>query len=196
MLFRSGVGKTSIVQRFVFEKFEPDNKSSCGAGFICKTMIIPELNTSVAFKIWDTAGQERYHSMASMYYQDAAAAVVVYDTTNEKSFYGVKTWIKELKDKGPPNILIVLVGNKSDLVDKETVRLDIAQQYASEIDINLIIISAKEDININETFEYIAKEIRKLEPESPKVNDIDHNKDPSLKITKEHSTQKKTKTCC
>lgn len=74
-------------------------------------------NRVVKFEIWDTAGQERFHSLAPMYYRNAAAAVVVYDITKAASLEKAKAWVKELQRQANPNIVIALVGNKLDLVE-------------------------------------------------------------------------------
>ncbi|KAJ9106914.1 hypothetical protein QFC20_003923 [Naganishia adeliensis] len=70
----------------------------------------------IKFEIWDTAGQERFHSLAPMYYRNAAAAVVVYDITKASSLEKAKAWVNELQRQANPNIVIALVGNKLDLI--------------------------------------------------------------------------------
>lgn len=81
-----------------------------------KLMIID--GAAYKYQIWDTAGQEKYHSLAPMYYRNAAAALLVYDITNAKSFGMLKQWVGELKKLGPENIIIVVCGNKADLEAK------------------------------------------------------------------------------
>ena len=192
LLGDTAVGKTSIVQRFVNNRFDAQCKTSTGAGFICKTIKIPNTSTRVSFKIWDTAGQERYHSMAAMYYQDAGAAIVVYDTTNLESFKGTEVWIKELKENGPEDIEILLLGNKSDLVQNEMVSIDEAKRYSDQIGADFIIASAKENINIIEAFEHIALKIIKIP-----TNDV-HTKRPETETVKlnEKTSKQKSKNCC
>ena len=115
MLFRS-VEKSCIANRFAFNKFSPINEPTFLTDYITKSFKKPDTSTVIEFKIWDTAGQEKYRSMASSYYRDASAAIIVYDLTNKSSFNGAKSWIKELGKFCKNNILIVLVGNKSDLI--------------------------------------------------------------------------------
>ena len=81
---RTGVGKSSLVLRFVRGQFFEYQESTIGAAFLTQTVALNE--TTVKFEIWDTAGQERYHSLAPMYYRGAAAAIVVYDITNRVSY--------------------------------------------------------------------------------------------------------------
>lgn len=81
------------------------------AAFLTQTVA---LDDAVAkFEIWDTAGQERYRSLAPMYYRGAAAAIVVYDITNQDSFAGAKSWVKELQRRGDSNVVIALVSSYS-----------------------------------------------------------------------------------
>ncbi|NXS00320.1 RAB5A protein, partial [Oxylabes madagascariensis] len=85
LLGESAVGKSSLVLRFVKGQFHEFQESTIGAAFLTQTVCLDD--TTVKFEIWDTAGQERYHSLAPMYYRGAQAAIVVYDITNEFSFF-------------------------------------------------------------------------------------------------------------
>ena len=84
LLGDSGVGKSSIVLRFVADNFKADADATIGASYMGKMM--QYYDKSIKFNIWDTAGQERYHTLAKMYYRDANAAIMVYDVTNPDSF--------------------------------------------------------------------------------------------------------------
>lgn len=111
---------SSTTRRFVTNNFKPYSESTIGASFMAKMMIID--NTPIKYQIWDTAGQEKYHSLAPMYYRGAAAAIVVYDITRATSFATLKTWVRELKQLGPEDIVIAIAGNKSDLAPQREVR--------------------------------------------------------------------------
>nr|XP_020733723.1 ras-related protein Rab-31 [Odocoileus virginianus texanus] len=111
----TGVGKSSIVCRFVQDHFDHNISPTIGASFMTKT--VPCGNELHKFLIWDTAGQERFHSLAPMYYRGSAAAVIVYDITKQDSFHTLKKWVKELKEHGPENIVMAIAGNKCDLSD-------------------------------------------------------------------------------
>lgn len=84
----SGVGKSSLVQRFVHNTFSIANESTIGASFMTKTLIVNQ--KTVKLNIWDTAGQEKYRALAPMYYRGAAACVIVYDVTSAASFRSVQ----------------------------------------------------------------------------------------------------------
>lgn len=115
LLGEAAVGKSSLVLRFVSNDFNDNTSPTIGAAFLTQKCRLE--NRIVKFEIWDTAGQERFHSLAPMYYRNAAAAVVVYDITKAASLEKAKAWVKELQRQANPNIVIALVGNKLDLVD-------------------------------------------------------------------------------
>ena len=99
LLGDTGVGKSSLVLRFITNEFKPYVESTIGASFMSKLLMDPD-GSAVKFQIWDTAGQEKYHSLAPMYYKGAAAAIVVYDITKRKTYDTLKDWIAELRAQG------------------------------------------------------------------------------------------------
>jgi small GTP-binding protein len=159
LLGESAVGKSSLVLRFVKGQFHEYQESTIGAAFLTQTVALD--STTVKFEIWDTAGQERYHSLAPMYYRGAQAAVVVYDMTNTETFNRAKAWIKELQRQASPSIVIALVANKLDLVQKRVVNAEEAQQYADENGLLFVEASAKTGQGVNELFVEIAKRLPK-----------------------------------
>ncbi|KAG1688797.1 Ran-binding protein 9 [Nymphon striatum] len=114
-----GVGKSSIVQRFVNDVFNVNVESTIGASFMTKNLIMNDY--VFKFQIWDTAGQERYRSLAPMYYRGAGSAIIVYDVTNKTSFNSVKSWVHELRQHGSNDLILAIAGNKCDLEDKREV---------------------------------------------------------------------------
>ncbi|KAL2524480.1 Ras-related protein RABF2a [Abeliophyllum distichum] len=153
-----GAGKSSVVLRFVKGQFIEFQESTIGAAFFSQTVAVND--ATVKFEIWDTAGQERYHSLAPMYYRGAAAAIIVYDITNQASFDRAKKWVQELQAQGNPNMVMALAGNKADLLDARKE----AQAYAQESSLFFIETSAKAATNINELFYEIAKRLPRLQP--------------------------------
>uniref|UniRef100_A0A4W3IRJ9 VAMP associated protein A n=1 Tax=Callorhinchus milii TaxID=7868 RepID=A0A4W3IRJ9_CALMI len=158
----TGVGKSSIVCRFVQDIFDLNALPTIGASFMTKTVSCG--NELHKFLIWDTAGQERFHSLAPMYYRGSAAAVIVYDITNEESFYTLKKWVKELKEHGPENIVVAIAGNKCDLSDMREVPVKDALEYAKTINGIFVETSAKNAINVAELFDGISQQIPPLDP--------------------------------
>ena len=106
LLGEAGVGKTSIIARFINDKFEKDIRSSTGASFMGKKMKFKEFKNKVLnFEIWDTAGQEIYRSLNTLVYKDSAIALLVYDITNENSFNEIQNyWYKQLIENAPKDI--------------------------------------------------------------------------------------------
>eukprot|EP00826_Nyctotherus_ovalis_P012250 TRINITY_DN1321_c0_g1_i5.p1 TRINITY_DN1321_c0_g1~~TRINITY_DN1321_c0_g1_i5.p1 ORF type:complete len:219 (-),score=58.26 TRINITY_DN1321_c0_g1_i5:189-845(-) len=192
LLGDSGVGKTSIAQRFILGTFEPNSPSTRIAGFMIKYISLPNLNTAAYLKIWDTAGQEKYKSMAPMYYRNAAVAVLVFDMTSMASFRSVGRWVQELREEAP-NVRIVLAGNKADLMDSQEVAVEVALEFAKKAGIDFDIISAKENINVDEMFEKVASIIVKENADEKLMGNI-----PDCKSVLKLKSEKKPKNlgCC
>ncbi|KAG5850995.1 ras-related protein Rab-31-like isoform X1 [Anguilla rostrata] len=169
LLGDTGVGKSSIVCRFVQDQFDHNISPTIGASFLTKT--VPCGNELHKFLIWDTAGQERFHSLAPMYYRGSAAAVVVYDITKLDSFQTLKKWVKELKEYGPEDIVVAIAGNKTDLGDIREVPMKEAKEFAESIAAIFIETSAKSAINVEELFKKISRQIPPLDPQDVESND-------------------------
>jgi small GTP-binding protein len=157
LLGDSGVGKSSIVLRFVADNFKSDAEATIGASYMGKILQFNE--KMIKFNIWDTAGQERYHSLAKMYYRDANAAIMVYDITKKGSFEGLKRWHKELTEFGPKDIAIIIAGNKEDLVETEAVSPEEAQGFAKSIGALYKKTSAKTNYGVEQIFRELASKI-------------------------------------
>ncbi|KAK1140134.1 hypothetical protein N8T08_010611 [Aspergillus melleus] len=119
VLGAQGVGKTSLVQRYVKNDFSPaGTASTVGASFITKRVLDSASDTIVRLQIWDTAGQERFRSISRLYYRGANACLLCYDITDEQSFQEMTGWLLELKNNlnEEDPIVIHVVGTKSDIV--------------------------------------------------------------------------------
>nr|CAI5854966.1 unnamed protein product [Callosobruchus analis] len=111
----SGVGKSSLLLRFVEDNFDPEQTLTIGVDFKTKRMTID--GNTVKLAIWDTAGQERFRTLTPSYYRDAQGAILVFDVSSYSSFSKLEVWLNELETystKG--NIVKMIIGNKIDVV--------------------------------------------------------------------------------
>jgi len=127
----SGVGKSNLLSRFTRNEFNLDSKSTIGVEFATRSIQID--NKTIKAQIWDTAGQERYRAITSAYYRGAVGALLVYDITKSTSFENVNRWLKELRDHADSNIVIMLVGNKTDARHLRAVPTEDATAFASTL---------------------------------------------------------------
>ena len=111
LLGESGVGKTSIISRFIDDIFEEGLETTTGASYAGKNMVFKEYqNQVVNFEIWDTAGQEKYRALTQIFYKDASIAILVYDITNEESFEEIKNyWYDQVKESAPKDISMFII---------------------------------------------------------------------------------------
>ena len=154
----SFVGKSSIMERYINDKFAEYQEVTIGSSFATKNIMVD--NHQISLKMWDTAGQERYQSLTPMYYKDAMGAVIVYDITKQISFDNAKKWLQEIKNYRQEECKIIMVGNKIDLEDKRQVSDNLEKQLNQE-NIQLIKSSAKTGFNVNHIFQELSKMIIK-----------------------------------
>ncbi|KAI9316877.1 ras-like GTP-binding protein RYL2 [Dichotomocladium elegans] len=146
VLGSQGVGKTSLVVRYVSKTFSPNSTSTIGASFMTKKLTVD--NCKVRLQIWDTAGQERFRAMAPMYYRGAQAAILVYDITSQESFNELHRWIEELNRNMTDDLVMVVVANKLDLQSRREVQEDQARELVTRVlgpDTPFYEVSAKDD---------------------------------------------------
>ncbi|CAD5118643.1 DgyrCDS7330 [Dimorphilus gyrociliatus] len=136
LLGKENSGKTSLVERYVYDRFAPKYQSTIGAAFGAKKITPKGSSKAYVAGIWDTAGAERYEAMSRIYYRGARAAIVCYDITDDTSFDRVKHWVRELR-KNEENCLVYLCGCKKDLVheNKQIRKVDYhdVNDYADDI---------------------------------------------------------------
>lgn len=158
LIGESGVGKTSIISRFINDTFDHNVVTSLGASYISKTLSFPEQNKSIKFDIWDTAGQEKYRSLAKVFYKDAMIIIFVYDITSISSFNEIKNfWYKQIQENilCPP--IYAVAANKSDLYESEKVEEKEARNFADQIGAIYKATSALSNNGIDTLFNYLGK---------------------------------------
>tara|TARA_B100000424_G_C22654606_1_gene360626 strand:+ start:24 stop:596 length:573 start_codon:yes stop_codon:yes gene_type:complete len=156
----SGVGKTSILNNFVYNDFKHSIDSTIGAAYYSKQ--INYNDEEFTFQLWDTAGQERYRSLIPMYYRDSHVILCVYDQNNPLSFEAIKTyWVHEIRECANLDPLIFAVGNKYDKPTK--IDVDMIKNFCSENEVYNINVSAKTNQNIPELFDMILEKALEFE---------------------------------
>ena len=145
-----GVGKTSLIRRFIDKTFKTDYKSTIGVSHLVKKYPLNE-NVTVTLNLWDLAGQDMFRSVRKMYFQGAEAAAIVYDVSRPETFEHIGTWMKEIEElRKKPNFVSLLIGNKIDLERK--VSSEDGSNKAKEFGITFIETSAKEGDNVDKAF--------------------------------------------
>ncbi|KAK4720960.1 hypothetical protein R3W88_011193 [Solanum pinnatisectum] len=153
----SAVGKSQILARFARNEFSLDSKATIGVEFQTRTLVIQ--HKSVKAQIWDTAGQERYRAVTSAYYRGAVGAMLVYDITKRQTFDHIPRWLEELRAHADRNIVIILIGNKTDLKDQRAVPTEDAKEFAQKEGLFFLETSAMEATNVEDAFSTVLTEI-------------------------------------
>lgn len=120
---------------------------------------------TVRLQLWDTAGQERFRSLIPSYIRDSSVAVVVYDITNKKTFENTRKWVDDVRGERGNDVIIVLVGNKTDLNDKREVTTQQGEEEAKKNNLMFIETSAKVGHNVKTLFKRIAQALPGMEGE-------------------------------
>mmetsp|Transcript_378 Transcript_378/g.348 ORF Transcript_378/g.348 Transcript_378/m.348 type:complete len:205 (-) Transcript_378:158-772(-) len=157
------VGKTSLITRFMYDTFDDQYAATIGIDFLLKTMYLED-NKTIRLQLWDTAGQERFRSLIPSYIRDSHVAVICYDITNKKSFENLNKWIQDVKLERGDDVIIVVVGNKSDLNNKRQVTMEECEAYLKSINGKFCIeTSTKANHNVKLLFKKIASSLPDIE---------------------------------
>ncbi|KAK7068525.1 Ras-related protein Rab-24 [Halocaridina rubra] len=188
MLGQISCGKTSVVERFIYNRFNNNYQNTIGAAFGARYLDVQ--GKRICLGLWDTAGSERYEAMSRIYYRDAKAAVICYDITNSKSLDRAKFWVSELQ-RSEESCKLYLCGTKLDVVQDDPHRRQVdyhdVNDYAEQICGKFFETSSKTGHNIEELFACIVEEYAEDNAE------IIATLDKSTIILKEEN---KSKRCC
>jgi small GTP-binding protein len=149
LLGEAGVGKTSLLYRYMEDKFRTDFKSTLGVNLLKKTVKIDDKN--IAAQVWDLGGQDSFKKLRKLYLEGADGALVVFDVTNQESFDKLDDWVSIFREVHGSKPLI-LIGNKIDLEDRIKIKPKNAEKYAKDNKMRLILTSAKTGENVENAF--------------------------------------------
>lgn len=190
----SGIGKSSILQKYVKDDFSESYVSTIGVDFAVKTI---DLNGKIIkLQVWDTAGQERFRTITHSYYRGAHGIIVVFDLTNIESFHNISNWLHEINLHAKENVQILLVGTKSDRVNYRMITKDMIDNYVKTHDFIYIETSSKTGVGIDQIFTTMATRIMKnkiniVPVKKPNINDLRK----SGPLSKDSSKEKEDKKC-
>lgn len=186
----SDVGKSSLLLRFADNTFSGSYITTIGVDFKIRTVEVD--GERVKLQIWDTAGQERFRTITSTYYRGTHGVIVVYDVTSGESFANVKRWLHEI-EQNCDFVNRILVGNKNDAPDRKVVITEDAQRFADYMNIQLFETSAKDNINVEEMFMAITRQVLRSKKER-KERQANQNND-VVNLRKSHTKSSKRKCC-
>ena len=184
VLGESMVGKTCLITRYTNDKFGGRYLCTVGIDFQKKKII--KNNKKVLLQIWDTAGQERFRNVTKNYFHTSQGFVLAYDINNKESFDKVQYWVEEIKANADEKIKCILIGTKCDL-DKREVSEEEGKELGKNYGYKFFETSAKENINIDATFETLVSEI---------LENFEDKRRDSLTLSTSHHAGKKKKKCC
>ena len=192
LLGNSNVGKSSLFLRFVDDIWNDTFVPTIGVDFKIKTFDIDE--KKIKMQIWDTAGQERFKNIIASYYRGAHGILLIYDVTDKDSFKNLSNWLIEIEKNASKNVLKVLIGNKTDLEDKRVITYNQGKEFADTYGLKFIETSAKKNLNVNEAFETLGRELMQAS-EDKRITKQRQNKKISVAKAQDLNTEKKDGCC-
>ena len=193
----AAVGKSNLLVRYTSGQFKEEYQLTIGVEFGSNNVIISD--NTYRIQIWDTAGQENFRSITRSYYKNTACAIIVYEISNKKSFENISSWIEECKNTAPKSILMVLVGNKCDLDNREVTEEE-GREFAEKNGMLFFETSAKTGKNVEELFKQSVKVIDQKIKEN--YYDLENDScgikkgNEEINVVLETNLEKDKKACC
>ena len=197
LLGTSGVGKTSIISKYIYDKINEDHIPSISVNTEEKTLIID--NKKIILNIWDTISQEKYRSLSKLFYQDTQILILVYDITNEESFKELNYWRKTFLENCGNDVIVGLAGNKEDLYLEKKVDEKEGKEYSVKINASFAQLSAKTNRKgINDFIMKLVQKYLNKNNEKPKVFEENIKREKGILLDKNKVQNKKSKKgrCC
>ena len=180
----SGVGKSCFLMRFADGDYDHSYETTMGIEFKVKTLNVD--SQRVKLQIWDTAGQERFRCISQPYYRGAQGVIIAYDCTEEASFNSVDNWLKQIEQYTVGQVSKVLIATKCDSQNR-VVSAERGEALAESLGLKFFETSAKNAVNVSESFQYLAKDICRADPQ-----DKDMAPSPIIRVP----DQPKKSSCC
>lgn len=188
-----GVGKSAMLARFTEDKFEDNAPATMGVDAKPKTVVVD--GKRVKLNVWDTAGLERMGFLTSSYYRGAHGIIIVFDVASAGSYQNIANWVGEIERYANDSALKILVGNKSDLVQRE-VKPEEAQAYAkNDLGVDYFETSAKEGVNVEEAFLRLAEQMKKRKDGMTSSSSARPSGGPTLNLDQEPAKKPSKKIC-
>lgn len=170
-LGEQSVGKTSLITRFMYGTFDDHYQATIGIDFLSKTVYLED--RTIRLQLWDTAGQERFRSLIPSYIRDSHVAIVVYDITSKKSFEYIDKWCEDVKSEREDDVILCIVGNKSDLSDERQVPIEEGERKSKILGASIFIeTSSKDGYNVKTLFKQIAKSLPDFQSSNKNKDDL------------------------
>lgn len=191
----SGVGKSSLLVKYTDDVFNQQFNSTIGVDFRSKIFKYGDKN--IKLQIWDTTGQERFRPIVSNFYAECNGIIIVYDVSNRTSFNNVISWLRDIEYNKPPFIPVILVGNKIDInIEDRKISYKEGLEFAIKHKINFIETSAKDNINVEDVFLKIAKEMKLNYINNDGLNVLQKHKNEKSQYKKGGNINKDKNRCC
>eukprot|EP01017_Pseudomicrothorax_dubius_P045254 TRINITY_DN7801_c0_g1_i2.p1 TRINITY_DN7801_c0_g1~~TRINITY_DN7801_c0_g1_i2.p1 ORF type:complete len:218 (-),score=32.24 TRINITY_DN7801_c0_g1_i2:98-751(-) len=190
LLGETGVGKTSLMRKYVDREFSEHMLSTIGIDFECKILEIE--GTVFKVRIWDTAGQERFRSIPVQYFHRTNGFALVYSSDNPRSLELLQNWFSQIEEHCPSDVPIMILGNKYDLSsDLIKVPYEEANEFAVTKGLRIFRVSARTGLHIDDSFDYLINEVYRKSFSHLKV--VQQSKGVNLSGNSKNSAKK---ACC
>ncbi|MHA1985825.1 MAG: Rab family GTPase [Promethearchaeota archaeon] len=155
------VGKTSLIEKYIKNRFEKNYQPTLGVNILTKDIILEEMDTETRLILWDIAGQEKYDLTRKLFFEGCHGALLVYDISRSSTFKGIKAkWLEDFKNFARPDGVYALVGNKIDLKESRAVSFEEGNELAKKIDASdFFETSAKDGMNVQDAFKKLAVKV-------------------------------------